>query len=102
MAAGTETSPGQFYVPNLPTEEVFTTPDRRRTEGHVRSTQPLVLVGGTVVRDLEVAFTGGRITDVKASSGADAVRAEVTWTTAPPISARSRSSTSARGSAAAA
>jgi aminopeptidase len=77
MAAGTETSWGRFYVPNLPTEEVFTTPDRRRTEGRVRSTQPLVLIGGTVVRNLEVTFAGGRITEVNATSGADEVRAEV-------------------------
>jgi aminopeptidase len=77
MAAGTKTSWGRFYVPNLPTEEVFTTPDRRRTQGRVRSTQPLVLVGGTIVRDLEVTFSAGRITDVRASSGADEVRAEV-------------------------
>jgi aminopeptidase len=77
MAAGTETSWGQFYVPNLPTEEVFTTPDRRRTEGHVRSTRPLVLTSGTLVRDLEFSFSGGRITEVRASSGADEVRAEV-------------------------
>jgi aminopeptidase len=77
MAAGAETSWGQFYVPNLPTEEVFTIPHRLRTEGHVRSTQPLVLVGGTVVSDLEVTFSGGRIVEVKASSGADAVRGEV-------------------------
>jgi aminopeptidase len=77
IAAGTETATGQFYVPNLPTEEVFTTPDRRRTEGHVRATQPLVLIGGTVVNDLEMTFSNGRITDVRASSGADEVRAEV-------------------------
>ena len=77
MAAGNETAWGQFYTPNLPTEEVFTTPDRRRTEGHVSATQPLVLVGGTVVRDLEVTFSGGRISGVKASSGEDEVRAEV-------------------------
>jgi aminopeptidase len=77
VAAGSETHWGQFYVPNLPTEEVPTTPDRRRTEGRVRSTRPLVLGGGTVVRDLEVSFSGGRITEVNASSGAEAVRAEV-------------------------
>jgi aminopeptidase len=77
VAAGSETSWGQFHVPNLPTEEVFTTPDRRRTEGRVRSTRPLVLVGGSVVRDLEISFSGGRISEVKASSGADDVRAEV-------------------------
>ncbi|MGE5274924.1 MAG: aminopeptidase [Verrucomicrobiota bacterium] len=75
--AGSETAWGQPYVPNLPTEEVFTTPDRRRTEGQVRSTRPLVLLGGTVVRDLEISFSNGRITDVRASSGADEVRAEV-------------------------
>jgi len=77
VAAGAETASRQFYVPNLPTEEVFTAPDRRRTEGRVRSTRPLVLVGGTVVRDLEISFSGGRITEVRASSGEDDVRAEV-------------------------
>ena len=77
MAAGHETNGGRFFTPNLPTEEVFTTPDRRRTEGHVSATQPLVLVGGTVVNDLQVTFSGGRITGVKASSGEDDVRAEV-------------------------
>jgi len=77
MAANGETAGGRLYVPNLPTEEVFTTPDRRRTEGHVRATEPLVLLGGTVVNDLEMTFVGGRITDVRASSGGDEVRAEV-------------------------
>jgi aminopeptidase len=77
VAAGATTDEGRFYVPNLPTEEVFTTPDRRRTEGHVRATQPLVLIGGTVVNDLELTFSNGRITEVRASSGADAVRADV-------------------------
>jgi aminopeptidase len=77
MAAGSETEEGQSYVPNLPTEEVFTTPDRRRTEGHVRATEPLVLAGGTIVNDLEITFLGGQITDVRASTGADEVRAEI-------------------------
>ena len=77
QAAGTETAWGRFYTPNLPTEEVFTAPDWRRTEGTVRATQPLVLVGGTVVRDLEMTFTNGRVTDVKASTGADEVRGEL-------------------------
>jgi aminopeptidase len=76
-AAGIETYWGQFYVPNLPTEEVFTTPDSRRTEGKVRSTQPLVLVGGTVVRDLEMTFQNGRVTELRAATGADEVRGEL-------------------------
>jgi aminopeptidase len=77
MAAGAETAWGRFYVPNLPTEEVFTIPHSRRTEGRVRSTQPLVLIGGTVVRDLEMVFSAGRVVEVKASSGEDEVQAEL-------------------------
>jgi len=77
MAASSETKWGRSYVPNLPTEEVFTTPDRRRTEGTVRASQPLVLIGGTIVSDLQVTFSNGRITKVDATTGADEVRAEV-------------------------
>jgi aminopeptidase len=76
-AAGLETAWGQFYIPNLPTEEVFTAPDYRRTQGTVRATQPLVLVGGSVVRDLEMTFVNGRISEVKATTGADEVRGEL-------------------------
>ena len=63
-------------MPNLPTEEVFTTPDRRRTDGTVRSTMPLVLQG-TVVRDLELRFENGEIVDVKASSGEEVIRQQI-------------------------
>jgi aminopeptidase len=59
---------GVEHLPNIPTEEIFTSPDWRRTEGHVRSTYPLA-VGGAVVDDLEVRFEGGRIVDLRASSG---------------------------------
>jgi aminopeptidase len=75
-AARFTTTSGNEHIPNLPTEEVFTTPDFRRTEGHVRSTKPLSL-GGTLVLDLEMRFEGGRIVDVDASSGADVVRTQV-------------------------
>ena len=44
----------------MPTEEVFTTPHRLRTEGVVRSTMPLV-VNGQIVRDLSVRFEAGRV-----------------------------------------
>jgi aminopeptidase len=71
-----ETSWGHKHVANFPTEEVFTTPDLRRTEGVVRSTYPLSLMG-TVVRELEVRFEGGRIVDVGAAAGADVVRGEL-------------------------
>lgn len=76
LGGGLETASGVFHVPNLPTEEVFTTPDWRRTEGTVRSTRPLAL-SGTIVRDLELTFEGGEAVDVRASSGADAVRGQL-------------------------
>jgi aminopeptidase len=71
-----ETAWGRRYVPNMPTEEVFTTPDSRRTEGVVRSTYPLAL-SGDVVRGLEVTFEGGRIADVQAETGAELVRGQL-------------------------
>jgi aminopeptidase len=62
---------------NIPTEEVFTSPDPTRTEGVVRSTRPLVLMDGTVVRDLEVRFEGGRVVELNASANAEVMRAMV-------------------------
>jgi aminopeptidase len=73
-AARFETLEGIEHMPNLPTEEVFTTPDPERTEGTVASTKPLVLVDGTVVRDLVVRFEGGRAVDVQASEGGETLR----------------------------
>ncbi len=67
---------GHRHVPNLPTEEVFTSPDRRRADGKLRSTRP-VQVGGTLVRDLQLEFRDGRIVEVRASSGADVIRGQV-------------------------
>jgi aminopeptidase len=78
LSAGFETAWGQRHIPNLPTEEVFTTPDWRLTEGVVRSTRPLYLLGtGVIVRDLEMRFEGGKIKEVKASSGADVVKTQL-------------------------
>ena len=71
-----ETAWGRRHVPNMPTEEVFTTPDFRRTEGTVRSTRPLPL-NGTVVHDLELRFEQGRVVDVRASAGKEAVEAQM-------------------------
>ncbi|MBA2358663.1 MAG: aminopeptidase, partial [Actinobacteria bacterium] len=67
---------GVPFVPNIPTEEVFTTPDWRRAEGTVRATRPLALPGRSViVSDLELRFEQGRIVEVSASSGEEVVRA---------------------------
>ena len=67
---------GQEHIANIPTEEVFTSPDRTRADGTVRSTKPLAL-GGGVIEGLEITFSGGEITEVRAESGAEIVRAEI-------------------------
>ena len=67
------TAGGIDYVANMPTEEIFTTPDPRRAEGTVRSSMPLSL-DGQLIRGLELTFEGGRIVNVEAETGADIVR----------------------------
>jgi aminopeptidase len=54
--------------PNIPTEEVFTTPHALRVEGHVSSTKPLSHQG-TLIDNISVRFEGGRIVEAKASRG---------------------------------
>ncbi|MFQ0815037.1 peptidase M29 [Brucella anthropi] len=54
--------------PNIPTEEVFTTPHALRVEGHVTSTKPLSHQG-TLIENIAVRFQGGRIVEAKASRG---------------------------------
>jgi aminopeptidase len=73
MGGRMETVDGVSHVPNIPTEEVFTTPDPARVEGEVRSTKPLVISGSTV-EGLRVRFEGGRAVSVEADSGGDVLR----------------------------
>jgi aminopeptidase len=68
------TRDGIRHLPNLPTEEVFTTPDPLRVEGHVTSTRPLVLRDGVVVRGLRVRFEAGRAVEVDADENVEALR----------------------------
>ncbi len=66
------------HMPNLPTEEVFTTPDPTRTEGTVTASMPLLLPGGVLVDDLTLRFEGGRAVEVDAKVGGEALRGMVT------------------------
>ena len=70
---GMTSSDGISYLPNIPTEEVFTTPDPERTHGTVTSTRPL-LVSGRTVSGLRMRFEGGRAVDVDADDGAGLMR----------------------------
>lgn len=73
LAARFETVDGIVHMPNLPSEEIFTTPDPERADGVVRATKPLVL-GGSIIRGLEVEFRGGRAVRIDAEEGADVLR----------------------------
>lgn len=62
------TARGGTCNPNIPTEEVFTTPHAKRTEGTVRSTKPLSH-NGTLIEGIRVRFEGGRIVEGRADRG---------------------------------
>jgi aminopeptidase len=68
---------GTTYAPNLPTEEIFTMPDRARTEGRAVFTKPAV-IGGSIVEGLVVTFEAGRAVSIEADKGADVARAYFT------------------------
>ncbi len=74
QCARLSTVDGIVHVPNLPTEEVFTTPDPSRVEGWVRSTKPL-FVSGAMVNGLRIRFERGRAVEIEAEQGADTLRA---------------------------
>ena len=67
------TQDGVTFFPNIPTEEVFTSPDRQRADGVVYSSLPLVHSGQTV-RDFWLRFEGGRVVDYGAEQGREVLR----------------------------
>ncbi|TIV13833.1 MAG: aminopeptidase, partial [Mesorhizobium sp.] len=73
MGGASTAKNGVTCNPNIPTEEVFTTPHARRVEGHVSSTKPLSYQG-TLIDEISVRFEGGRIVEAKASKGADVLK----------------------------
>jgi aminopeptidase len=77
IGGGDVTADGIEYMPNLPTEEVFTAPDPERTQGTVHSTMPLVVYGATI-EGLRLRFDGGRAVEIDADKGAETIRALAT------------------------
>jgi aminopeptidase len=67
---------GIDYLPNIPTEEVFTSPHRDRADGVARVTKP-VIISGRLVSGLQLTFSGGRITEATADEGEAVVRAQL-------------------------
>jgi aminopeptidase len=70
ISARFQTIDGIEHMPNLPSEEIFTTPDPQRVDGTVRSTKPLV-AGGTIIRGLRARFEDGRAVSIEADEGGE-------------------------------
>ena len=68
LGGGTTAGNGRYCIPNMPTEEVFTTPHKDRVEGQVTSTKPLAHQG-TMIEGIQVRFEAGRIVEAHASRG---------------------------------
>jgi aminopeptidase len=68
MGGGTKAGNGLYCIPNIPTEEIFTTPHKDRADGTVRATKPLSYQG-TMIEGIEVRFEGGRIVQANATRG---------------------------------
>ncbi len=73
LCATLSTVDGIVHAPNIPTEEVFATPDPERVDGVVAATKPL-FVSGALITGLRVRFEGGRAVEIDADQGADVLR----------------------------
>jgi putative nucleotidyltransferase with HDIG domain len=67
------TPSGVAFAPNLPTEEVYTTPDPNRVNGQVRLTRPVV-IGGREIADVVLRFREGRVTEIAGPPEASALK----------------------------
>lgn len=74
MGGACRTVNNTVYFPNIPTEEVFTSPDRNRINGVVHSVLPLVYAGNTV-EDFWFRFEDGRVVDYDSVKGKDVLQA---------------------------
>jgi aminopeptidase len=68
LGGGTIAGNGLYCIPNMPTEEVFTTPHKDRAEGTVTASKPLSHQG-TLIEGIHVRFAGGRIVEARATKG---------------------------------
>ena len=71
------TSWGRSMIANMPTEEVFTTPDNRIAEGTVTATRPIPLLGAATVEGLRLRFEHGCVVEVDADRNAEALRSRI-------------------------
>lgn len=77
ICADMETIDGIRHMPNIPSEEIFTTPDPKRVDGVVRATKPL-FTAGSLIEGLEVEFREGKVVRIDADKNADTLRSLIT------------------------
>lgn len=70
MSAGSKNAKGDLFIPNMPTEEVFTAPQYDGVDGRLVASKPLVY-NGVVINDFEFTFEGGKVVDFDAKEGKD-------------------------------
>jgi aminopeptidase len=73
LGGGTTAGNGLYCIPNMPTEEVFTTPHKDRADGTVTATKPLSHQG-TMIEGIQVRFEKGRIVEARASRGQEVLQ----------------------------
>jgi aminopeptidase len=73
LGGGTTAGNGLYCIPNMPTEEVFTTPHKDRADGIVTATKPLSHQG-TMIEGIQVRFEKGRIVELRASRGQEVLQ----------------------------
>lgn len=71
--AGSVNEKGHTFMANMPTEEVFTVPDKTGVNGYVSSTKPLSY-GGNIIDDFKITFENGKIVDVTAAEGEEVLK----------------------------
>jgi len=73
LGGGTTAGNGLYCIPNMPTEEVFTTPHKERADGTITATKPLSHQG-TMIEGIQVRFEKGRIVEARASRGQEVLQ----------------------------
>lgn len=77
LGGGENTLGGIFFQPNIPSEEVFTTPMRGVAEGIVYSSKPLSY-NGVLIENFSVRFHEGKAVEVHAEKGEEALKSILT------------------------
>lgn len=73
MSAGSKNAKNDAFIPNMPTEEVFTSPKKDGVNGRLVATKPLVY-NGSVISDFEFTFKDGQVIDFKAKEGEEVLK----------------------------